>query len=256
MRTSVATLIMLLVMLAATPGSQSVLELGATQGLVSLGTNLATLMIVGSGVVCTGFQVPLTVFGPLKLPFPVAFGLKRFGFIKLRLLLSKLSPRAAARFDVSGILPYLRIVQYTAVPNVMGGKPEVGAKGKSTTPEPPQATYRPFREVARTLPITALRRIFREIEEFDPDRCVLRVLCELAVDPTLAEDFGKDVMAFLKSLDNSDSTAPWVKFQKAIISGQLTQSRKACYRKYNGCAKPTKTFVVEARKRLIGSSTS
>ncbi|CAN7999798.1 unnamed protein product [Ixodes hexagonus] len=95
----------------------------------------------------------------------------------------------------------------------------------------------------------ALKDIFQYVSTYDTDRCVQRVVCELAAQPDLIGERGKEVAGFMVSLSAEDAMAPWIPYREAAVMGQKSD-RDVCYRRYPTCEKSTETLVEIAKARL------
>lgn len=101
------------------------------------------------------------------------------------------------------------------------------------------------------LTVEALSSIFTYIQTYDSDRCVHRLVCELAVQPELAGTKFADVTQFMTSLP-SDPAAPWMSYKNASATGSTSRNRTACRQHYNKCGRPTELLIETARRRLAG----
>lgn len=250
MRLSIETQILFLALLAVTPG-QSLLQLGASRGIVALGTSLATLLMLGSGIVSTSVRVPLVVLGPLRFPLPVVLGLKGLGYVKLRRMLNKRQPVRTGRIRPSTATATPADSTRSSAGKASSRRTKKTRVGTSAATE--TRYQQRLKELTDTLPVAAIGKTFRYVEVLDEEDCIVRVTCELTVDPAIAGGIGEQLLTFLTSLDSSDQTAPWIKYQNAVRTGKVAGSRKACQRKFNRCTQSTKAIVAEARKKLIGA---
>ncbi|KAG0411327.1 hypothetical protein HPB47_011555 [Ixodes persulcatus] len=100
----------------------------------------------------------------------------------------------------------------------------------------------------------ALKDIFQYVSTYDTDRCVQRVVCELAAQPDLIGERGKEVAGFMVSLSAEDAMAPWIPYREAAVVGQKSSDRDSCYTRYPTCEKSTETLVEIAKVRLSEAS--
>ncbi|XP_064485509.1 uncharacterized protein LOC135397964 [Ornithodoros turicata] len=94
-----------------------------------------------------------------------------------------------------------------------------------------------------------LREIFAYVNSYDKDRCVQRVLCEVAAEPHLIGDRGKTVADFMLSLEQ-EADAPWMPYREATLLGRTLDTRDVCYETYKTCDKSTESLVEIAKMRL------
>ncbi|KAH6926352.1 hypothetical protein HPB50_017532 [Hyalomma asiaticum] len=99
-----------------------------------------------------------------------------------------------------------------------------------------------------------LKNIFSYISSYDSERCVLRVVCEVAAEPSLAGPDGKSVADFMTSLSKEDSAAPWMPYRDAAVAGQASADRQQCRKHYPTCTKSTDSLVEIARSRIAHAS--
>ncbi|KAH7941639.1 hypothetical protein HPB49_015796 [Dermacentor silvarum] len=67
-----------------------------------------------------------------------------------------------------------------------------------------------------------LKNIFEYVTIYDAEHCVLRVVCEVAAQPSLAGPQGTNVTEFMTSLSEDDSGAPWNPYRDAALTGQIS----------------------------------
>ncbi|XP_049526263.1 uncharacterized protein LOC119457654 isoform X4 [Dermacentor silvarum] len=67
-----------------------------------------------------------------------------------------------------------------------------------------------------------LKNIFEYVTIYDAEHCVLRVVCEVAAQPSLAGPQGTNVTEFMTSLSKDDSGAPWIPYRDAAVTGQIS----------------------------------
>ncbi|XP_049526251.1 uncharacterized protein LOC119457653 isoform X2 [Dermacentor silvarum] len=101
-----------------------------------------------------------------------------------------------------------------------------------------------------------LKSIFEYVASYDAERCVLRVVCEVAAQPSLAGPQGKNVAEFMTSLSKDDSGAPWIPYRDAAVTGQVSANRKQCQERYPTCSQSTEALVELARTRIAQASES
>ncbi|KAH6926351.1 hypothetical protein HPB50_017531 [Hyalomma asiaticum] len=99
-----------------------------------------------------------------------------------------------------------------------------------------------------------LKNVFSYISSYDSERCVLRVICEVAAEPSLAGPDGKSVADFMTSLSKEDSAAPWMPYRDAAVAGQASADRQQCLKHYPTCTKSTESLVEIARFRIAHAS--
>ncbi|XP_037575214.1 uncharacterized protein LOC119457652 isoform X2 [Dermacentor silvarum] len=101
-----------------------------------------------------------------------------------------------------------------------------------------------------------LKSISEYVTIYDVERCVLRVVCEVAALPSLAGPQGKNVAEFMTSLSKDDSVTPWIPYRDAAVTGQVSANRKECQERYPTCSQSTEALVEMARTRIAQSSES
>ncbi|XP_075721751.1 uncharacterized protein LOC142765071 [Rhipicephalus microplus] len=84
-----------------------------------------------------------------------------------------------------------------------------------------------------------LKQIFAYVSGHDSERCVLRVVCEVAAEPNLAGPQGKTVAEFMTALSREDASAPWMPYRDAAIAGQESADRWQCRERYPSCTTST-----------------
>ncbi|KAL3174356.1 hypothetical protein MRX96_040944 [Rhipicephalus microplus] len=98
------------------------------------------------------------------------------------------------------------------------------------------------------------KQIFAYVSGHDSERCVLRVVCEVAAEPNLAGPQGKTVAEFMTALSQEDASAPWMPYRDAAIAGQESANRSQCLERYPSCTKSTESLVEMARSRISQAS--
>ncbi|KAH8027085.1 hypothetical protein HPB51_002030 [Rhipicephalus microplus] len=84
-----------------------------------------------------------------------------------------------------------------------------------------------------------LKQIFAYVSGDDSERCVLRVVCEVAAEPNLAGPQGKTVAGFMTALSQEDASAPWMPYRDTAITGQESADRRQCRERYPSCTTST-----------------
>ncbi|XP_054927570.1 uncharacterized protein [Dermacentor andersoni] len=101
-----------------------------------------------------------------------------------------------------------------------------------------------------------LKNIFEYVTSYDAERCVLRVVCEVAAQPSLAGPQGRNVADFMTSLSKDDSGAPWMPYRDAALTGHVSADRTRCHERYPTCSQSTETLVKMAQTRIAQVSES
>ncbi|XP_049526260.1 uncharacterized protein LOC125946637 isoform X7 [Dermacentor silvarum] len=101
-----------------------------------------------------------------------------------------------------------------------------------------------------------LKSIFEYVTSYDAERCVLRVVYEVAAKPSLAGPQGKNVAEFMASLSKDNSGTPWMPYRDAAATGQVSANRKECQERYPTCSQSTEALVELAQTRIAQASES
>ena len=119
-------------------------------------------------------------------------------------------------------------------------------------PAAPEVHYRKRRE-AEGAGVETDENVFREtftfIHEMDKNNCVIRTVCEIAVEPSIARGFGDDILSFVHALSD-DESEPWRPYKHAVVKGENSKSRDICHREYPTCNKSAEDLVDEALLQL------
>lgn len=147
------------------------------------------------------------------------------------------------------------------VPAYVSEAPAYVPEVPAYTPETPAyeekaPAYRRRRDVStegqEALPAGALETIFEYMQKLDTDKCVHRLMCELAVEPELAGSEFSDVTDFIKDLPSTDPSAAWMTFKNASDLGATARSRDICNDQFKECQRSTTSLIETAKKRLAG----
>ncbi|XP_022664499.1 uncharacterized protein LOC111251776 [Varroa destructor] len=142
---------------------------------------------------------------------------------------------------------------YTPPPSAYTSEP---VPEPAYTPVAYQSHHRLRREAKgatpSAVPEEALRQVFSYVDQYDVDQCILRVVCELAVNPNLDSYPGDDVTKFMLSLNDSNPEEPWTPYKNAAIMGLTHRSREQCQSKFSLCPVETEGLLRLAKIRLEG----